>query len=53
VKILSVFGSVLGTALNLYLIYKLGYWFVWSGGLLAGIMLGMTAGVSLMKQVKS
>jgi hypothetical protein len=52
-KFLKVLWSVISTALSLYLIYALGYWWVWAGGLLAGVTLGIAAGIAITKEFKT
>jgi hypothetical protein len=53
-KVLKIFWqNLLLPALNLYLIYTLGYWWVWSGALLAGIALGVGLGFAISREIKT
>ena len=51
-KFFKVIWSILSTALSMYLIYALGYWWVWASGLLLGTMLGAGAAIAIMTEFK-
>jgi hypothetical protein len=53
-KVLKIFWqNLLLPALSLYLIYVLGYWWVWSSGVLLGIALGAGIGFAISNETKS
>jgi hypothetical protein len=48
-----VWRNVISPALALYLIYALGYYWAWAGGMLAGLALGLSLGYVISKELKT
>lgn len=49
----ALWVGLLMPALSLWLIYTLGYWWVWAGGLLTGLALGFAVTYTLSKEFKT